>query len=254
MMKAPLRALLLAIGFATRVPVRVDRVEARDLAAAISCLPLVGVAIGALCLGVFELSTLSLGRWLPAVFCVACAALITGGLHLDGLADLFDALGGGRGERQRMLEIMRDPRVGAHGASALVLVLLAKVIAVAELPSGARWAALCGAPAVARLMAVWLLFGLPPAREGGLGHDMGAELRAGHMAFATGTFLILAVWLGPLLLTAALASVAVTLGLGWLARTRLGGVTGDVCGAAIELAELAFLVVCRAQAVRSGLM
>jgi adenosylcobinamide-GDP ribazoletransferase len=253
-MPAPLRALLLAVGFATRVPVRVDKVEVRDLAAAISCFPLLGVAIGALCLGVYELSAAAFGPLLAAVSCVACAALITGGLHLDGLADLFDALGGGRGDRKRMLEIMRDPRVGAHGASALVLVLMAKVIAVAQLPADARWAGLCGAAAIARLMAVWLLFGLPPARTDGLGHDMGAGLRAGHMAFATGTFLILSVLLGPLLLTAALASVAVALGLGWLARARLGGVTGDVCGATIELAELAFLLVCGAGSVRSGLM
>lgn len=249
-----LRALLLAVGFATRIPVRVDKVEARDLAAAISCLPLLGALIGALSFAVFELGASAFGARLAAVAAVACAALITGGLHLDGLADLFDALGGGRGDRLRMLEIMRDPRVGAHGASALVLVLLAKVIALAELPAAARWAGLCGAPTIARLMAVWLLFSLPPARADGLGHDMGAGLRAGHMAFATGTFLILSAWLGPLLLTAALASVGVSLGLGWLARTRLGGVTGDVCGAAIELSELAFLLVCRAQAVRSGLM
>jgi adenosylcobinamide-GDP ribazoletransferase len=251
---APLRALLLAIGFATRIPVRVGKLQPPDLAAAISCLPLLGVAIGALCLGVFELGAGSIGPWLAAVGCVGCAALITGGLHLDGLADLFDALGGGRGERQRMLEIMRDPRIGAHGASALMLVLMAKVIVIAELPADARWAGMLGAPAMARLLAVWLLFGLPPARADGLGHDMGAGLRAGHMAFATGTFLILSVCLGPLLLTAALASVAVAIGLGWLARARLGGVTGDVCGAVIELAELAFLLVCRAQAVRSGLM
>jgi len=242
------RALLVAIGFATRIPVRVGQVEPDDLARALSCLPLVGAAIGAVCLAILQLSEAPLGPLLAAVAAVSCSAALTGGLHLDGLADLFDALGGGRGDRQRMLEIMRDPRVGAHGACALALFLIAKVVALAELPNGLGTLGLCGSAAAGRLMAVWLLFALPPARTDGLGRGMATGLRRAHLAFATGSFVFLAVLFGPLLLTAALASAVVAVGLAWLARTRLGGVTGDVCGAAIELGELAFLLVCRAQA------
>ena len=242
------RALLVAIGFATRIPVRVGHVEPSDLARALACLPLVGAAIGALCLAALTSCDAALGPWLAAVAAVSCSASITGGLHLDGVADLFDALGGGRGDRQRMLEIMRDPRVGAHGASALVLLLAAKLIALAELPRALLAMGLCGSAAAGRLMAVWLLFALPSARADGLGHGMGAGLQAGHVAFATGSFVFLSLIFGPLLLTAAVASAAVAAALAWLARTRLGGVTADVCGAAIELSELAFLLVCRAQA------
>jgi adenosylcobinamide-GDP ribazoletransferase len=242
-----LRALLVAVTFCTRIPVRVGAVSAHELAAALSCLPLIGLALGGAAYAIDIGSARWLGELLAALLAVASVALITGGLHLDGLADLFDALGGGRGERQRMLEIMRDPRVGAHGASALVLVLLGKVVAIAELPSTQRLLGLCAAAVAARLWAVWLLFVLPAARSDGLGQSMGAELRWRHALFATATLALLGAAFGAQLIGPSLASAALTAVLGALAWRRLGGVTGDVCGAAIELSELVFLLVCRAQ-------
>ena len=92
---------------------------------------------------------------------------MTGGLHLDGVADVFDGLGGGHGDRERILRIMRDSRIGAHGATALVLVLAVKVAALAELLGrGALWP-LVVAPAVARFAVVPLIVLLPYARRGG---------------------------------------------------------------------------------------
>ena len=76
-------------------------------------------------------------------------AMLTGGLHLDGFADVFDALGGGRGDRARMLEIMRDSRIGAHGAGAVALVLLAKAACLEHLAAGGPLA-LVGALATGR--------------------------------------------------------------------------------------------------------
>ncbi|MET0385348.1 MAG: adenosylcobinamide-GDP ribazoletransferase [Polyangiales bacterium] len=238
-------AWLVAWGFATRVPVRVATVSPRMLAAAISCLPAVGLVLGAGAYGVARLCAPALGNTLAAIAAVAFAALITGGLHLDGLADLFDALGGGRGERQRMLDIMRDPRIGAHGASALLLVVLAKVAAIAELDATRLPLALCMAPAASRLMAVWLLYLLPAARTDGLGHGMGEALGQRDAWVATGIVVAAGCAFGPHSVAPTLAAVFCAAALGWLARARLGGVTGDVCGAAIELSELAFVLVCR---------
>ncbi|HTU61750.1 MAG TPA: adenosylcobinamide-GDP ribazoletransferase [Polyangiales bacterium] len=241
------RALLIAVAFATRVPVRVGAVAPEELAESLTALPLVGFAIGAVSYGLCALTAPGFGDTLAAIAIVSFSALISGGLHLDGLADWFDALGGGRGDRQRMLEIMRDSRIGAHGASALILVLLAKVAALAELSGSQRLVALCAAPAAARLTAVWLLYSLPAARQDGLGRGMGARLERKHAWLACAAFLIATFWLGPALIWPSIAATAAAVALGWHANKRLGGVTGDVCGAGIELSELAFLLACRAQ-------
>lgn len=242
------RALLIAIAFATRIPVRVGAVTPNELAQSLSALPLVGFLIGLVSYGLSELFTPSLGDTVTAIGAISFWALVTGGLHLDGLADWFDALGGARGDRQRMLAIMRDSRIGAHGACALILVLLAKVATLAELSGSQRMLALCAAPAAARLTAVWLLYSLPAARDDGLGRGMGAALERKHAWAACAAFALTTGWLGPLLIWPTFAAGAAAVTLGWHARARLGGVTGDVCGAGIELAELAFLLACRAQA------
>jgi adenosylcobinamide-GDP ribazoletransferase len=238
------RPLLIAIAFATRIPVQLGAVGPRELAESLVALPLVGFAIGAASYGAYTLAAPALGDTIAAIATVSFSALITGGLHLDGLADWFDALGGGRGNRQRMLEIMRDSRIGAHGASALLLVLLAKVAALAELPGSLRLLALCAAPAISRLTAVWLLYSLPAAREDGLGRGMASELTRQHAWAACGGCALVTFWLGPSLIWPTLAAAVAV---GWQAKTRLGGVTGDVCGASVELAELAFVLACRAQ-------
>lgn len=243
-----LRALLIAVAFATRIPLRLGAVEPRELAESLAALPVVGFAIGAVSYGVYALAAPSLGDSIAAIGTVSFSALITGGLHLDGLADWFDALGGGRGNRERMLEIMRDSRIGAHGASVLVLVLLAKVAALAEMPGSLRLLALCAAPAVSRLSAVWLLYSLPAARQDGLGKGMGALLTREHAWTACVSCGVVTFWLGPALFWPSFAAAVVAVAVGWQAKTRLGGVTGDVCGASIELTELAFVLACRAQA------
>lgn len=242
------RALLIAVAFATRIPVRVGAVAPQELAESLSALPLVGFLIGAVSYALCALATPWFGHTLAAIAAVSFLALISGGLHLDGLADWFDALGGGRGDRQRMLDIMRDSRIGAHGACALILVLLAKVAALAELSGSQRVLALCAAPAGARLTAVWLLYSLPAARHDGLGRGMGAALERRHAWTACAAFALVVVWFGPALIWPCLAAAAVAVGLGFQAHVRLGGVTGDVCGAGIELSELAFMLACRAQA------
>jgi adenosylcobinamide-GDP ribazoletransferase len=177
---------------------------------------------------------------------LAFAALVTGGLHLDGLADWFDAVGGGRGQPARMLEIMRDSRIGAHGASALFLVLSAKLSALSSLQSARLPLALLCAPACARAVAVWLLFAYPNARAEGLGQSFATQVRLRHALLAS-AFACAALGLfGLAACLPLLLSAAVGLALGAWANARLGGITGDVCGAAIELSELAFLIGCRA--------
>jgi adenosylcobinamide-GDP ribazoletransferase len=180
--------------------------------------------------------------WLAGVLVAAAWAIVTGALHLDGLADCCDGLLAPV-EPERRLEIMRDPRVGAFGAAGLVLVLLLKAASAGVVAPGA----LLLAPAWAR----WLLLVAarqPQARPGGMGAAFAALLTPATFGVAALVPLVLAFAGAPL---RSLPAMLVALGVTWsaiqLAKKRLGGVTGDVYGLVVELAEVAVLLVFAAQ-------
>ena len=238
-----LRSVAAAFSFLTRLPIPGVAGE-RELGRSVVWFPLVGAAMGAVLVGAARAGA-RLGHLPPGLLAVALVALLaamSGGLHLDGLADTFDALGGGRGDRARMLEIMRDSRIGAHGAAALFLVLIAKTFAIGDLLArGADWA-LFVTPVLARWAVVPLIVFFRYARPSGLGDPFRRHAGAAQVAAATALPLALAVWAGGGTFAAGGAALGVALALGaWLNR-RLAGLTGDVYGAAIELAELAALV------------
>jgi adenosylcobinamide-GDP ribazoletransferase len=203
--------------------------------------PVVGIAIG-LGLVAWDRATARVfGPLLAALLVVTAWKLASGGLHLDGLADCLDGLMG-RDPAQR-LAIMRDSRIGAFGAIGLVLVLMLEVAAVAELPPAARGASLAAAPAVARAMPPLLSRLFAPARPEGHGAAFSAALGplAAPIALAV-AIVAAAVALGWAGLVAVVIAVIVTLGFGRFMSGRLGGITGDVHGAGIEIAELAVLL------------
>ncbi|HYD41278.1 MAG TPA: adenosylcobinamide-GDP ribazoletransferase [Anaeromyxobacter sp.] len=252
-MPAPLRHLAAALRFLTRLPVPGPPLDARDLGRALAFFPVAGAALGALVAGTGWLLAPRLAPGVLAVLLVALLAALSGGLHLDGLADVADGLGGGHGDRARTLAIMRDSRIGAFGAAALVLLLLVKVAAVAELlgRGGAEWALLC-APVLGRTAAVPLVVLFPYARPEGLGrafHEGGGPrelLVAGGLCLVTlCAAAATAAGLRAFLPAAAGLGAAVLVALA--CRRRLGGLTGDVYGAAIELAEAAFLLTATAR-------
>ena len=242
-----LRAFLLAIAFLTRVPVRMAPAREGELARALAFFPAVGLGLGVIAGAVAWLLRGALTPALVAVAVVTTLAVVTGGLHLDGLADVFDAWGGGGHDRERMLAIMRDSRVGAHGAVAVALVLIAKVIALAEVIAHVGLPTVIVFPAAARWAVVPLVAFFPYARREGLGIAFRTGRGVVEVVIATVLVAALAFWLGtPLPFVAALA-----IALLFAARVAvmLGGLTGDVYGAAIEIAEVVFLV---AATVRLG--
>jgi adenosylcobinamide-GDP ribazoletransferase len=237
---AELRGLAAAIAFLTRVPVgRRIQLEAADVARGGAVFPLVGAGIGAAVGGVVQALSGPLTAPLAAVLGLAVGAVLTGVLHLDALADSADALGAAT--RERALEIMRDHAIGAYGGVALVLDLGAKTVALAVLAQRhevLRFAV--AAAAVARVAPVLLSVALPYARTGGgTGNALAGAgwIRAAiAVAIAAGLCLVLH---APLLLAVA---ATVTIAVGLAARHALGGVTGDVLGAAAELVEVGALV------------
>nr|WP_318381143.1 adenosylcobinamide-GDP ribazoletransferase [uncultured Enterobacter sp.] len=242
-----IRLFLATLTFITRIPVPsrwVQGLAVEQYVRGIVTFPLVGVVLGA----VSGLVFVGVAQWcgipLAALFTVLALALLTGGFHLDGLADTCDGVFSAR-TRERMLEIMRDSRLGTHGGLALVFVLLAKVLVLSEL--GLRdmpmIAALASACAAGRGCAVLLMYGHRYAREEGLGNlfigkisfwQAGATLLfAGVLVFA---------FLGTHGVLALLVTMLMIFALGQLLKRTLGGQTGDTLGAAIELGEVIFLL------------
>jgi len=237
---AELRGLAAAVAFLTRVPVgRFVALDANDVARGGALFPLVGAGIGTVVGGIAQGLAGSLTAPLAALVGLAAGAALTGVLHLDGLADTADAFGATT--RERALEIMRDHAVGAYGTVALVLDLGVKAVALSVLATrhDALRYAVCAA-AVARVVPVVLSAALPYARSTGTG---GAMQTTGlvRVGVAIALAVALAILLHAPLTLAAGAGAIVVVGLA--ARRALGGVTGDVLGAAAELCEAAALVV-----------
>ncbi len=242
-MRALVSAPLLAFSFLTVVPVPgAAAADPRTFPRAVGYFPLVGAALGVLVAGLDALLGLALPPAVASALDIAFLALLTGGLHLDGLADAADGLLGGR-EREERLALMRDGRVGAFGAAALVLVLMVEVAALASLAPAARAAALVAACTLARWSMSLAVWGFPYARSSGAGAAFKSGLAVGDALVATAiAAAVAALVAGAMGLGLLAGAAALTAALGAYASRRLGGLTGDVYGAVGEIAFASTLV------------
>ena len=239
---APIRALLGAIAFLTRVPVgRLVVLDGADIARGAPLYPLVGALVGGAAGLLADLVVSDLTPLVAGALAVGLAALLTGAMHHDALADTADALGGAT--RERALEIMRDSVLGAYGAVALVVVCLVDASALGALAvDGDALAAGAIGGAVGRAAILPLARGLPYARSG---PGQGAVLEGvGWPAVFAGAAIaiLIAVAGGREGLAALGAGAATAVLLLLFFRSWLGGVTGDTLGATAKLAETAALV------------
>jgi len=211
--------------------------------------PIVGIGLGVVLALVDRLTSRLFPPLLAALLTVTVWKLVTGGLHLDGLADCLDGLVGRDPEHR--LAIMRDSRIGAFGAMGLILFLMLEIVALAELAPAVRGRALLAAPVIARATPAVLARLFRPARPDGQGAAFHVGVRASAVALGLAIALVAATlslgWLG--VATAAAGLLAAVALAAFVAR-RLGGITGDVLGAAVELAELAVLLTVTAWASR----
>jgi adenosylcobinamide-GDP ribazoletransferase len=239
------RAAAAAVSFLTRIPLgRRFALDEADVARGVLLFPIVGSGVGAAVGGAALLFHAALPAFPAAALALVLGAVLTGGLHLDALADIADALGAD--SRERALQIMRDPGIGAFGATALGLDLLLKASAIAALLHHGRLVlVLLVAGALSRAIAPSLALALPYARsEPGPGGVLSGRLSS---LSAIGS-LVLGAGLGVLLLggrgaimVGAIFGLAVVLAAGF--RRWLGGITGDALGAAVELTETLALLV-----------
>lgn len=237
----PLWPLGEALRFLTIIPMPgMPPMAEQSIARAIPLFPLAGAIIGALLVGLGLACGVLWDAWVRSVLIVVGWGIITSGLHLDGLSDTFDAVMSWR-TRERKLEIMKDSRIGAMGALALIAVIALKVAMLHA--AGDGWARAVGlAPALGRWADIYGIFRFPPARAGGLGREFQSQARRGDFAIATTTAIALAIILaGPTgLLAFALVWVCSSLLARWWTRD-LGGLTGDTYGALCEIAEVVTL-------------
>ncbi|MDY6955781.1 MAG: adenosylcobinamide-GDP ribazoletransferase [Pseudomonadota bacterium] len=239
--------LRLALGFLTRLPVRATDHGSAAMGRSLAWYPLAGALIGALLAAAAGL--LALG--LPAAPGVGAALVVTlwvwlsGGLHLDGLADTADAAAAG-GDRSRHLAIMKDPRSGPAGVVAVVVVLLTKYAALASLlEAGSAASALLIAPIIGRALVVAAFLTTPYVRAGGLGDALAHQHSRSTCQAALGLTLLAILALGST--SGALSLLLTGIGFGmwrrW-SRRLLGGFTGDLAGALVEIGEVLSLIGC----------
>lgn len=256
-----LTPFLITLQFLTRLPVSFilnkisdldplqDNIYTSDnMSRTLKYYPLVGLIVGAaLLLFVFILQSFSqYHTFYIAGLVVFLWVLITGGLHLDGVADLADAWVGGLGDKEKTLTIMKDPACGPFGVTAIVFVILLKTIFIFELLNINYYLILL-APLLARTLVVILLMITPYVREQGMGSGLVSTSQKKNNIVSIVFFFILA-----FILLTQLVSIAISLFIvlicalfSYLYRMkvmqRLDGITGDVAGAFIEYMELIIL-------------
>jgi len=238
-----MRALRAAFSFLTRLPMGRGAVTERDLGRAVGFFPLVGLVLGLVLAGTAYALSGYVSPLVLSVVLVTILAAVTGALHLDGLADLFDGLAGGHGDPRRTLEIMRDSRIGAQGAVALVLLLLAKTVALAAVLEHRDYLSLAAFPVIARWVVTPQIALYPYARDNGLGRAFNGHAGWVQLLLATGIMAAVAAGLGTGVAKQAGLALVVTLALASWLRARLGGLTGDIYGASIEIAETLALII-----------
>lgn len=234
---------LIALQFLTRLPISLPGMPApAAVGRSLLSYPLVGLLLGGLLLSV-QWALQAQAPALQAALLLALWVGLTGGLHLDGLADSADAWAGGFGDRERTLTIMQDPRSGPIAVVVLVLVLLLKFAALLTLLQVGQPQALLLAPWIARGLLPLLFFSTPYVRPGGLGALLASHLPRRELPWWLAAHaLLLGLLGGGVGLLALLGALLLFAGLRRLMCQRLGGTTGDTAGALVELAETAIVL------------
>jgi adenosylcobinamide-GDP ribazoletransferase len=236
---------LAAVQFLTRIPVPSPAYSADSLAHSVKFFPVVGFLVGASAALVHLLLAPHWPRVVVAFLVLTYLCLVTGFIHEDGLADAADGFGGGW-SRDKILEIMRDSRIGSYGAAALTLSLLSRILLLSSLPLALVVQYLIATRVLSQWTTLPLSFYFSSARAPSEGGADGQGARIARItslgSLIAGTIFSFAVVIALLRARAAFAigaAIVVTLASGLYFQKRIGGVTGDCFGAANQIAEVA---------------
>jgi adenosylcobinamide-GDP ribazoletransferase len=245
MIDQPIRTFYIALSFLTRIPVSIDgHVTQKQMGDAIVFYPLVGAIIGLCCFLLSELILFFSSNFPSGVLAALLLSfwvILTGGLHLDGLADSADAWVGGLNNRDRTLEIMKDPYCGPIGVAVVVLVLLLKFSALSYLLNTGNTAFLIVLPMLSRSVIIVLFMSTVYVRDSGLGSALLEFLPTENILWLIILISIFVYIIFANVLSFCLLAISVFL-LRLMMIKRIGGMTGDTLGATIEIAEAVALL------------
>jgi len=235
-----LQPLFIALQFLTILPVKVtEPLDNKQLGQSLLFYPVVGLFI-AVALIILASLLSSQASFVSAILVLIIWTALTGGLHLDGLADSADAWLGGLGDKEKTLAIMKDPASGPIAVALLILVLLTKLIMLSELLAEQNYLAIILATTLARTALPLLFLTTPYVRKQGI-----AELLIQYQPRVATKYVVLAVAVLSVLLGGfwlLLVAFGVFLVLRYVMQQRLNGTTGDTAGAMVELLETAILI------------
>jgi len=237
-----IRSLILMFQFMTRLPIPIEiEMDKETISKGILFLPLVGMVVGAISWIVYYLLSF-INTDVASLGAVIANVAATGGLHIDGLSDTCDGFFSAR-SRERILEIMKDSRVGTFGVIAIVMVLLAKYTLIINLPQDMVALALILASGASRVAASFLITFGKSARPGGLGDMFSSSSSKSYFWISVAVFSAIGIVLGGWPFISSLAVVLVfSLLLMRHSYKIIGGLTGDVYGAAIEISDILGLI------------
>lgn len=242
-----MKPFVLMITFLTRIPIKINfEINEVDFKSGIWYMPVVGLIIGIILYAVYYFLHDVISPLILAFILLAVYFMITGGLHIDGLADTFDAIGSNR-SKERMLEIMKDSHIGTFGVLSITVYCIGMVIILAEIPS------MCLIfPVLGRSMALFSCSISSYARQDGLGKTIIENTKLHHVLFS---FFILLISISIvallqynlLVIYTVLVPCIITLMIIWFSTKniskKIDGITGDVIGYVIEMSGLIFLLV-----------
>lgn len=247
MLRRWLPAPVFAIGFLTVIPmIDVGIDDPRAAGRSLRWFPLVGLLVGGALAVVDRMATSVFSAEVAVALVLATSVIVTGALHLDGLADTADGVFGGR-TPERRLEIMRDSRIGSYGVVAVVLALLVAYAALLSIAEADRWRVLLVVPALSRAGMVYAITSFPYARASGLGRIFKDQLHRSDVAFVGFAGLVVAaIGLGVEGVVLWIAGALFAFAAGWFLTRRLGGLTGDTYGAIAMTSEVLLLLIAAA--------
>ena len=231
---------LVATQFLTRLPVPHVRFDPDSLSRAAKFFPVVGLAMGLGASALQRIAAPYLSRPLVALLVLIFLVLATGGLHEDGLSDIADGFGGGW-DREQVLAILRDSRIGSYGAVALILSALARFLLLSSLPVNRFTAFVVSAHVLCRWTTLPLSYFLPPAREDdGQGARIAQKISPASLLIGTLlSFAIVFYFMRTEFWIPVLVALVITALSGLYYSRRIGGITGDCFGATNQLTEIA---------------
>lgn len=260
-----MKGLILLFKFMTRLPIPANpEFDSKELGKSMKFFPVVGIVIGIILYAVYFLfSQFIISSYLLAAIVVVTEVILTGALHIDGLADTFDGIFSYR-SKQKMLEIMKDSRLGTNGGIAIVLYFILKILLIAEISNtsfgalgqmfginNAVGAVILVTPVLARINVVLNCMAVPYARPSGSAKDFVENTDKAGLLIATAIGLLFSAILGCGVLKTLnpvhlidITAIMMILGLYFakLMERKIGGVTGDTLGAVLELSEIIVLI------------